>query len=361
MLEQLDGGGPPDEPPSSGPAWLADGRGFARPDGAWFNRASMGRPTYAEAVFAACCIVGTNMREDIVQLVEVVEQQKVQWSQQGDAWSPPLNQPPEWANGGVVCRVLENALAARDLDWARVGEQVWKRAKVELASAPLYLTKVRGGQKAKLLGPNRGKSRASPRWRAALPEIAGILSDERARCAIAAALRPDAATPAPNREELREKLEVETAVNRCLRAELQTAHAAKRKARFDAREAGQLSKRRKVDLRKEGAAKLKARIAEAQQRAKERGQQQFESELLRRQRLKNEALAAKRAALERAAASDELASKRLKRLEKLEEKLQERTAECEELKAELKEELKAELRLEIKAELMQESKSEVWL
>ena len=72
----------------------------------------MGRPTYAEAVFAACCIVGTNMREDIVQLVEVVEQQKVQWLQQGDAWSPPLNQPPQWANERRLPRAGERARGA---------------------------------------------------------------------------------------------------------------------------------------------------------------------------------------------------------------------------------------------------------
>ena len=138
-LNILDGGGPPDEPPGRSTAAPAGNRGVAEPNGAWYNRARMGRPTQGEVLFAACCIFSTNLPQDIFELCEEVQKQEVQWAQ-GDAWAPPVNEPPSWANGGVVCRVLDNALAAKDVDFARVGQHMWASAKVELQHEQQYLS-----------------------------------------------------------------------------------------------------------------------------------------------------------------------------------------------------------------------------
>ena len=124
LLQDMDGGGPPDEPPGGGPPAPTSLRGYGEPTSGWYNGAAKGRPTYAEALVAACCIISTSERAEVLAMCLAVEVQEAVWAREGDAWSPPVNDPVEWANGGVVTSVLQRALAAQGVDWGRVGQLV---------------------------------------------------------------------------------------------------------------------------------------------------------------------------------------------------------------------------------------------
>ena len=113
MLQDIDGGGPPDEPPGGGPPAPTSLRGYGEPTCGWYNGAAKGRPTYAEALVAACCIISTSSeRQDVLRLCLAVEAQEAMWKDEGDAWSPPNSSPKEWANGGIVTEALRLALDA---------------------------------------------------------------------------------------------------------------------------------------------------------------------------------------------------------------------------------------------------------
>ena len=341
LLDEWDGGGAPPDPPPGGEPPPPGARGFADAvPGCWYNAQRKGRPTCAEGTLAAVLLVQAAIDDDeLADLHRAVQEQSSEWRCKGDLWVPPKE--GDWGKGRVVLRMLARAMNTK-LELLHPVAELLRRDAVADESADEYHRYLRRLRLKGLMGPVRNaKGNSAQRWTAALPEIleqiekrkGGLRGLQRALPASAAA------TPLPSREQLQQRLSIESDLVRDLRTQLTTAHGAKRKARFDGYRAVEQAQQRKADIRKQNNSRLQARIKQALEKAKEKAQRQVylgtQNKIAKLERLKNKAHVAKRAAVERAGKSDSLALKRLKRQGNLERELQVRTAECEALKGEL--------------------------
>ena len=172
-------GSPPDDPPDP-PAAVGTGlRGFSERGELWY-RPRKARPTRDEATVAAACFVAMCSPNELTELGRAVLEQQECWSQQGDAWSPPKT--GHWG----VQRVVNNLIAkvytlSEQSNWdklVRIAAACSRRLHTDLEPGEVrsWLNKLKAGA---LQGPPKdNKKHASPRLKAALPEIDALIRGE---------------------------------------------------------------------------------------------------------------------------------------------------------------------------------------